>query len=77
MFIPKAVGQMETPYYFDVINDSLTCQVRYLDSVTLKPTGPLTFEKDKWKIMEFDSNYKGFTLNDGRVKNIDFKRTNN
>jgi hypothetical protein len=55
----------------------LTCQTRYLDPVTLKPTGPFTFKKDKWITLEFDKNYKKFTLNTDRVKNIKFKRTNN
>ena len=70
-------SELETSYYFYMKNDSLTCQTRYLDPVTLKPTGPFTFKKDKWITLEFDKNYKKFTLNTGRVKNIKFKRTNN
>ena len=70
-------SELETSYYFYMKNDSLTCQTRYLDPVTLKPTGPFTFKKDKWITLEFDKNYKKFTLNTDRVKNIKFKRTNN
>jgi len=70
-------SELEASYYFDMKNDSLTCQVRYLDPVTLKPTGPYTFEKDKWITIEFDKNYNGFKLNTGRVNNIEFKRSNN
>ena len=70
-------SELETSYYFDMKNDSLICQIRYLDPVGLKPTGPFTFKKDKWITLEFDKNYKGFTLNTDRVKNIQFKRTIN
>ena len=30
---------METTYYFDVINDFLTCKIRYLDPAALRPKG--------------------------------------
>ena len=64
-------------YYFNMKKDTLTCQVRYLDSVSLNPTGPFTFKKDKWITLEFENNYNGFTLNTGRTKNIKFKRIKN
>ena len=77
MFIPKAVGQMETTYYFDVINDSLTCKIRYLDSAALRPIGPFTVKQDGWITIKFHSNYKGFKLYAGCVKNIAFIRIDN
>ena len=69
--------ELETSYYFNMKKDTLTCQVRYLDSVSLNPTGPFTFKKDKWITLEFENNYNGFTLNTGRTKNIKFKRIKN
>ena len=69
--------ELETSYHFNMKKDTLTCQVRYLDSVSLNPTGPFTFKKDKWITLEFENNYNGFTLNTGRTKNIKFKRIKN
>ena len=69
--------ELETSYHFNMKKDTLTCQIRYLDPVSLKPTGPFTFKKDKWITLEFENNYNGFTLNTGRAKNIKFKRIKN
>ena len=69
--------ELETSYHFNMTKDTLTCQIRYLDPVSLNPTGPFTFKKDKWITLEFENNYNGFTLNTGRAKNIKFKRIKN